>query len=169
MGVAGSAPSWCSASHCPSPSYAASLGQPGIPAQRHWGCRTGPDLPSRHNGKSDSQIPGQAQASIFPALVLGREVTQSPGSCHSQAPWICHPHLLQACFCPCKQLLCPFSGSHPFTRNIAKPRGRWTFQVVMSGAALCPYLGRRRGKELCSLVGRQALCLSPSLLSISLL
>lgn len=41
------------------PSYAASLGQPGIPAQCHRGCGTGPDLPSRDNGKSDSQIPGQ--------------------------------------------------------------------------------------------------------------
>lgn len=43
----------------PLPSHAAGLGQPGIPSQCHRGCGTGPDLPSRHYGKSHSQIPGQ--------------------------------------------------------------------------------------------------------------
>lgn len=48
-------------SHCPllCPSHAASPGQPGIPPQCHGGCRTGPDLSSRHYGKSHSKIPRQ--------------------------------------------------------------------------------------------------------------
>lgn len=56
---------WCPAgtcvSHCPllCPSHAASPGQPGIPPQCHGGCRTGPDLSSRHYGKSHSKIPRQ--------------------------------------------------------------------------------------------------------------
>lgn len=52
-------------SHClllPS-SHAASPGQPGISPQCHGSGRTGPDLPSRHYGKSYSEIPGQG--SVF--------------------------------------------------------------------------------------------------------
>lgn len=104
-----------------------------------------------------------------PALVLGREVTQSQGSCHSQAPWtVLSPmiglwgtHPLQACFCPCMQLLCPFHGPHPFNRNTAKPRGRWTFQVWSCLVLFpAPVWGRERERSFVILsVDRHGVCL----------
>lgn len=84
-------------SHCPPllPSHAASPGQPGIPPQCHGGCRAGPDLPSRHYGKSHSEIAGQGivlqgcgHEGTVPREFMGfGHRVPGNGACGPEDPW----------------------------------------------------------------------------------